>query len=342
MPTGTRSERWFGNEHPALRRCWHPVAWASEVADGRIVPVELLGERWCLVRLGRELAALRDECPHRLSPLSAGSVVGTTLQCGYHGYRFAADGTCVEIPAVDSRVPIPRNARCDTAAGVAEHLGIIWMAVEDPIVPLPQVPEHDDPAFVACPLPTTEWCASAAQMVDNFLDLGHFPFLHLGTFADPTDRGVGDYSVERDGWMFAVSYWHNTKALAESHLPPEDYRSDQRESYFVFTPPHHVYLRISYPAENSVLTISFCHQPVNDSTTRLFCADYRNDIPDTDEGRAGAVDFQLAVAMEDKALLERMWRKGVPLDPTAELHTKADKITLEMRRVLSDLVAATA
>ena len=41
-------------------------------------------------------------------------------------------------------------------------------------------------------------------------------------------------------------------------------------------------------------------------------------------------------------MLERSWRKGVPLDPTAELHTKADRITLEMRRVLAELVAATS
>ena len=103
-----------------------------------------------------------------------------------------------------------------------------------------------------------------------------------------------------------------------------------------------MYLRIHYASENAVLTISFCHQPVDLNTTRLFCTDYRNDIADTPEDRQRAVDFQLAVAMEDKALLERMHRKGVPLDVTAEVHTRADRITLEMRRVLGELVAATA
>jgi phenylpropionate dioxygenase-like ring-hydroxylating dioxygenase large terminal subunit len=36
----------MGNLHPALRRCWHPVAPASGLADGS--PVELLGETWIL------------------------------------------------------------------------------------------------------------------------------------------------------------------------------------------------------------------------------------------------------------------------------------------------------
>ena len=58
--------------------------------------------------------------------------------------------------------------------------------------------------------------------------------------------------------------------------------------------------------------------------------------------RADTVKFQIAVALEDQAMLERMWRKGVSLDVTADLHTKADRITLEMRRVLAELVAAAA
>ena len=101
MAAGERSEHWFDNEHPSLRKCWHPVAWAHELSEGEILPVELLGERWCVARLGDRVAALRDECPHRRSPLSAGSIVGDTVQCAYHGYRFAADGRCVEIPAID-------------------------------------------------------------------------------------------------------------------------------------------------------------------------------------------------------------------------------------------------
>ena len=84
-----------------------------------------------------------------------------------------------------------------------------------------------------------------------------------------------------------------------------------------------------------------CHEPVNATTTRLFCTDYRNDIADTPHDRQRAVDFQLAVAAEDRALLERVRRKGVPLDVTAEVHTKADRITLEMRRILGELVTAT-
>jgi vanillate O-demethylase monooxygenase subunit len=338
MTNAESTSTWFDNENPALRHCWNPVARASDLADGGPISVELLGQHWCVVRLGDELAAFPDACPHRLSPLSAGKVVDETLQCGYHGYRFTADGTCVEIPSVDPKLPIPARANCQPAAGVTEALDLIWLAPEEPIAPLPDVPEHDDPTFVNCPLPALDWNASAAQMADNFLDLGHLPFLHLATFGDASDRIVNDYPVDREGWRFSATYRHPTKALADS-MGAEDARVIDREDLFIFTAPHHVYLRIFYADEDTILTISFCHQPVNATTTRLYCTDYRNDIADDDDAKAEAIRFQMAVAMEDKAMLERMHRKGVPIDVTAEYHSKADRITLEMRRTLRDLVA---
>ena len=334
---------WIDNEHPALRRCWHPVARSEDVSEDGPVAVELMGERWCLVRLGGRLAALRDACPHRLSPLSAGTVVGDTLRCAYHGFRFKADGTCVEIPAVDPALPIPARACATAAAAVAESLDLIWLAPEDPLTPLPEVPEHQDASFVNCPLPPLDWNAGAAQMADNFLDLGHLPFVHLATFGDEDDKLVRDYSLERDGWRFTASHRHFTKALSDSTGADagskSGYKTVERELLFVFTAPHHVYLRIGYPEEGVVLTISFCHQPVNATTTRLYCTDYRNDTPDEPDAIAEAVGFQLAVAAEDKTLLERIHTKAVPLAPGAEYHSKADRITLEMRRMLADLAA---
>ncbi len=336
------SAAWFDNEHPALRSCWHPVATSEELRSGGPLAVELLGENWCVVRLDGELTAFPDACPHRFSPLSAGQVVGDTLQCAYHGFKFSADGTCVDIPAVSSDLPIPARAHCKPAACVAESLGLIWLAPDEPTAPLPQVPEHDDPTFVNCPLPMSKWQASAAQMADNFLDLGHLPFLHEGTFGEVDDKVVSDYSLDRTEWTFEARHRHKAKALANSLDPKDGYQTVERENYFIFTAPHHVYLRVTYFEEDVVLAISFAHQPVNATETRLFCTDYRNDIADTDEARTEAIAFQLAVAAEDKTLLEKMHRKAVPLNPAAEYHSRADRITLEMRRVLADLVKQTS
>ena len=338
MADTATTDAWFDNENASLDACWHPVARSADLTDDPM-SIELMGRHWCLVRLGGELTAFPDACPHRMSPLSAGTVVGDTLRCAYHGYRFQADGTCVEIPAVDPKLPIPSRAHCQPAT-VSELLGLVWLAPTDPITPLPEVLEHDDPAFVNCPLPPADWNASAAQMSDNFLDVGHFPYLHLSTFGEESDKVVGNYSVERDGWHFRAVHRHLSKALAGRVDPSEADGVDERELQFVYTAPHHVYLRILWPG-GVILTVSFCHQPVNASTTRLYCTLYRNDIPDEDEARADAIKFQLAVAAEDKMFLERIHTKAIPLSVNAEYHSRADRITLEMRRTLADLVTET-
>ena len=151
---------------------------------------------------------------------------------------------------------------------------------------------------------------------------------------------MSPYTLERDGWTFTAIHNHVTKLLADSHGSPET-QSAERESHFVFTAPHHVYLKITYPSENAILTISFCHQPVNATTTRLYCTDYRNDIRTRRRaGERGRVPD--GGRREDRGAAGADVAQGDSAGLTAEVHTKADRITLEMRRVLVDLVAATS
>ncbi len=115
-----------------------------------------------------------------------------------------------------------------------------------------------------------------------------------------------------------------------------------REMHFELTAPHSVRLRITYPVEGTILTILFFHQPLDRDRTRLWCFDLRNDIA---AGRATVeetVELQRKVAEEDRWLLEQFAHRSVPLDPTLEVHTRADRITLELRRVLKDLISAAA
>src|ERR1043165_1668523 len=61
--------------HRALRRCWHPVARASDLEEGPL-PVTLLDEQLVVVRLGSEIACFPDLCVHRGTALSLGWVDG--------------------------------------------------------------------------------------------------------------------------------------------------------------------------------------------------------------------------------------------------------------------------
>ena len=333
--------REIDNIHPALRRAFHPVCRSSDVIEGGVVGVRLLDEDWAIARTATGLIALPDRCPHRFSPLSAGCVVGETLRCAYHGYRFDAEGRCVEIPALGPGATVPPKANTRAAHSVVERYGLVWLAPDEPLAPIVDVPEWDDPAFVVVQMPDQTWHAGAGQMVDNFLDLAHFPFTHTTTFGDPDDIEVPPYTVDRDGLTFTCDYVHSTKRIGDS-MAQDEFAVAPRRSTWWYVAPFQIRLRIHYTADDVVLTILFFHQPVDAVTTKLYAFDLRNDILDGRATVEGTLEFQLAVANEDRVLLERMRSKATPLDVQAEVHTRADRITLEMRRVLADFVDAAA
>jgi phenylpropionate dioxygenase-like ring-hydroxylating dioxygenase large terminal subunit len=334
VPTGS-----LDNTHPALRRAFHPVCRSDDVAEGAIVPVRLLGEHWAVARIDGAIVALPDRCPHRSSPLSAGRVVDGAVQCAYHGYRFDGAGRCVLVPALGAGAAIPPKANLTAAHSTRERYGLVWLAPEAPLTDIVDVPEWDDPHFTVVPLPDQTWNAGAGQMTDNFLDLAHFPFTHPTTFGDPDDIEVPNYTVARDGLGFVCDYVHSSKRLADS-MGADEFEVAPRRSTWWYVAPFSIRLRIDYPADDVVLTILFFHQPVDATTTKLYCFDLRNDIADGRSTAEETLAFQMAVATEDKVLLERIPTKDTPLDVQAEVHTRADRITLEMRRVLGDLVRA--
>lgn len=102
---------------------------ALDDAGGAPVTVRVHGEDWALLRLDGEVVALRDRCPHRRVPLSAGTVVdtpsGQRLECSYHGWAFDGTGRCTAVPALGSgRVPAGMRA---PAAQVLVTDGTVWL-----------------------------------------------------------------------------------------------------------------------------------------------------------------------------------------------------------------------
>ena len=81
---------------------WYFAALKSDVKTEKLIRIEIAGEP---ITLGRKrdgsVFALRDICPHRAAPFSAGRIVDDAVECPYHGWKFSADtGACTEIPAL--------------------------------------------------------------------------------------------------------------------------------------------------------------------------------------------------------------------------------------------------
>lgn len=334
----------LGNTHPALRRAWHPVLRLADLG-AEPVPVRLLGEDWVVVRLDGEVAVLADRCPHRLAPLSLGTVertaAGDRLRCGYHGWCFTGAGECTAIPALGPDARRPPRSHAATPAAVAEHLGLVWVAPEPPSAPLPADPlaAADRSRFATGDLPTITTRGGAGLLVDNFLDMAHFPFVHAATIGTDDDPLVGPPTIERDGLTMTVRSSHRFPNREDPEVVAGRRPLLQtRHVTYRYTAPFSASLRIDYEEAGGSNVITFFVQPVDAETCTIHTTIARDDIDHDPERLAAALAFEEGVVAEDLALQRRFVTLALPLDLTAEVHTRADRATVEMRRILADLV----
>ena len=182
-----------------LTDCWYLAAPSSELKAGAQFRRMILGEPVMLGRTaGGEAFALRDICPHRLVPLSAGKQVDTggepTVQCPYHGWRFGTDGVCKLMPSlVDgqdmdvSRVKVRRYP-------VHEANGAVYLYVSHnprfdgtPAVPPPDFGALPDrPKFIV----GRTFEAHMDDAVVGLMDPAHVPFVHDQWWWRPPSVGL--------------------------------------------------------------------------------------------------------------------------------------------------------
>ncbi len=322
-------------DHPVLRDHWYAVARSDEV-DAGAVGVTLLGEPLVLwTDAGGEVVAAPDRCPHREAPLSAGTVADGELTCCYHGWRFGVAGACVAVPSADPTTPIPPAAHL-TTHHCPEAYGLVWVCPGEPSSALPCIAQEHDARFRRINVEGQVWTTSATRMVDNFLDIAHFPWVHVGTFGAAQEPRVAkiDLGDLGDGW-FGYGYEVDASNPAEASAVTRSAEAVvHRWMTTGFHLPFSVRSTIRYEdgLEHILLLIS---TPIDDLTSWFTFVVWRNDDFSVDPEEI--IAFDRAIGAEDRAMLERV--AGVlPLERTALASVQADKASVEWRRRLAELL----
>lgn len=329
------------NVHPALEHAWHPLCRSAEVDR---TPRAFTLMKVAYVAYREEDGTLRvflDQCPHRRAPLSLGTCEGATLRCAYHGWVFKGDGSCVEIPSLGPDAAIAPRARLRGPAAIGESHGMVFIAPKTPLTALPTVAAATDPAFLRGDLEPIETRANAGLLADNFLDMAHFAFVHAGTFGAGEATKVDPYDVERDGYSFVAVYEHDF-ANREDPGVAQGIRPlvQRRRLTYRYSAPYHLELALDFVATGGTNIIGFFLVPKDDETVVIYSSLWRNDLDGSLERMSEAVAYEVAVVEEDLRVQSRYHHLELPLDLTAEVHVKADKTTIELRRILRDLLAA--
>ena len=319
-----------------LRRFWHPVMPVEMLQSGP-QPFRLLGTDIVLfLDEAGEPAALRDRCCHRTAKLSKGWCENGQLVCGYHGWTYDRDAKVVRVPQLGD-APIPA-AYHGTAYRCQTRYGYVWVALEEPMRPIFDIPEEEDPAYRRIPQFYTEWKCAALRLMENSFDNAHFSFVHKGTFGNMHKPKPGSYSiVENEHGFYA-------EAITHALNPPAAHR------YTGWTEPEierflrsHWYMPfgrrfdLQFPSGIRHIIISYA-TPIDDDRIQVIQFLYRNDT-ETDCPAQILTDWDGKIVAEDKEILEST-DPDVMLDATqkAEVHMPSDRPSMIIRRRLLELL----
>jgi phthalate 4,5-dioxygenase len=169
-----------------MRQYWVPAAMSSELErDGAPMRLMLLGEQLIAFRDSSGRVGIMDhKCPHRCASLFLGRNEENGIRCVYHGWKYDADGNCVDTPNIAGDSDFKRHIKAK-AYKTAERNGLVWVYMGERQEAPPPLPEIE-----ATLLPATEVQIVFAQRECNWLqalegdiDTSHFGFLHAGAIS---------------------------------------------------------------------------------------------------------------------------------------------------------------
>ena len=163
-----------------MREYWMPALLSTELPGPDCSPVRvmLLCERLIAFRDSRGRPALIAEaCPHRGASLFFGRNEACGLRCMYHGWKFDADGVCVDAPSEPSASIVTQKVRA-RAYPCVERGGVVWAYLGPRAVP-PPLPDLEpnleaSSGHVNAVLVENNWL----QSLEGDVDVAHIPVLH--------------------------------------------------------------------------------------------------------------------------------------------------------------------
>jgi vanillate O-demethylase monooxygenase subunit len=274
---------------------------------------------------------MTDRCLHRSTRLSVGWVDEGTIRCAYHGWRWAAGGQCVEIPAQPG-VAVPARA-CIESFEVTEAYGLVWVRLDGsagtglPACPAWEQREEAGGSFRVTPGLPYSWPTSAPRRVENFVDLAHFAWVHDGSLGRRDQPVPPVPSVTRAAGELRFTY-----------DPPSLDTTDDMALYgwstYRMPMPLTVNIEFRLPG-GATRHLWMTASPLTSGSCRSFWMIARDDRKDEDDGPHMA--FQDQILAEDEPVVCNQDPPEILLNPGDEISVRTDKVSNEYRQWLREL-----
>lgn len=312
-------------QDPVLINDWHPVAELNELDNRNPLPVRLLGEDLVLWEKDGSIMAWQDLCIHRGTKLSMGWIDNDCLVCPYHGWNYDESGQCVKIPAHPDQVP-PAKAKVNVYRCKITY-GLIWVTQGNPDHDIPYFKEWEDGSYRNIPSGPYFFNAAGPRVIENFLDVAHFPFVHEGSLGDRAHPEIRDYeAIIGDDGVTAegIEVW-------QPNPDGTGVGSTVTYTYKVFRP------MVAYfeKTKGGSFAAMYVVCPIDEEHSKGWVLMSMNYGFKTAEKEI--IDFQDSITGEDIPVVESQRPELLPLDLQSELHLRSDRTAIAYRQYLTKL-----
>ncbi|MDH7798758.1 MULTISPECIES: aromatic ring-hydroxylating dioxygenase subunit alpha [unclassified Beijerinckia] len=319
-----------------FRKFWYATVAVESLKDGP-KPFVLLGEKLVIFLDAQgKTGCLEDRCCHRTAKLSKGWMKNGNLVCGYHGWEYDRDGNLVAIPQFPPEQALPD---CKVKGyRTAERYGYVWVALEEPLQPIPEFEEESLPGWRRIHQFYDVWQTSSLRLMENSFDNSHFAFVHKGTFGDINQPKPEKYEITEKDWGFEaetiVTVVNPPHAVRVTGSNEPYTKRHMRNRWFV---PFSRRLDMEYPSGLRHIIMN-CATPIDDKSIQVVQILFRND----DEASCTTqelIDWDAAILVEDREILESTSPDAiVDMSRRIEMHMPSDRPGMIMRRRLLDLM----
>ena len=324
-----------------LNNFWYACEFSSDITN-KPKQLVMLNQRFVLYRDSQgQVVALKDQCPHRGAALSLGWVDDGCIRCPYHGWKFQADGRCIDIPANAPETTIPKKARVDSYP-VQEKYGFVWLFYGDlpeaERPPIPLLPEFEDPtlhrSFLDFKVNT-----HYTRVLENSIDISHLPIVHANSFGAGFQQNprVEDYEIQDEDWGISakITYKNYTKpkGLFRHFVRQESSDLDSKLSFYL---PNITKIESS---SSRIKIVNFAiHVPIDDNTTISKRILFRSFLPYSWLDNI-FMKYYTKVYAEDSVVSESQYPRVVPTSLSDEIHVASDALHLAYRKLHQKYVA---
>lgn len=248
---------------------WYPAVYVADLDPQKPYRFTVLDQNVVIWwdRSAQQWRSFRDECPHRLVPLSEGRINEQGwLECPYHGWAFSGTGQCEVIPQTTADQTMtakasPRACVRSFPTVVVQDLLFIYPGNPEraATVPVPRIEAlEEDPQGWTCLNTFRDLPYDAFTLLENVLDSSHIPFTHHKTVGNRQNAAPVELEVKSSDRQGFVGFW------AEG---PRKGTLGSQHTYFIA--PNFMYHDLTSRQFGRTLTVVYA-TPMGKGQCRLF------------------------------------------------------------------------